>query len=101
MACERDSSRREHLVTRLKGAGFVVDEESKQEGDRERDPYCAIVLGGRAELDDIDWFKTALEAAGGKPVNYAISSLSTNLKTGEADQKKSKTPLAASGVRRS
>jgi hypothetical protein len=57
---------RKHLVTRLKEADFVVDEERKRDG--ESGPYCAVVQGGRAKLDDIDWFKTALEAAAGKPV---------------------------------
>lgn len=58
---------RKHLVTRLKKADFDVDENRERDG--EGGPYCAVVQGGPAKLDDIDWFKTALEAAAGKPAS--------------------------------
>jgi hypothetical protein len=48
----------------LKEADFIVDEERERED--ESGPYCAVAQGGQAELDDIDWFKMALEAAAGK-----------------------------------
>lgn len=65
--CSKDS--REHLVTRLQAADFIVDEKREREGDRERDPYCAIVLGGNAKLEDTRWFKKAFDAAAGLLAN--------------------------------
>lgn len=51
--------RRKSLVERLNCAGFAVDEERKREGD----DYCAVVLGGHPNLDDVSWFRQALESA--------------------------------------
>ncbi len=57
---------RKDLVTRLRGADFVIDPERERDG--EGGPYCAILQGGRAELDDINWFRKALEAAAGNVI---------------------------------
>jgi len=51
----------------LKRANFVVDEEKEQDGES----YCAVVESGRIRLDDLNWFRTALEAAAGQPAERA------------------------------
>src|SRR6185369_656391 len=62
-----EEARRKRLVRRLNRAKFVVDEGRERDG--EGGDYCAVVQGGWANLDDVNWFKKALQAAAGTLAN--------------------------------
>ena len=55
--------RRPRIIARMHAAGFVVDDQPGS--DRDGEAYCVVVWEGNDAMDDINWFKRALEVAGG------------------------------------
>ena len=54
--------RREPIIAKMLSARFSVDDQPGS--DRDGDSYCVVIWDGNDALDDISWFKQALEAAG-------------------------------------